>query len=531
MPTASRAGEISPDAAVTAAPVGGLFSRVSLLDVIVLAAALSVALVLRVHNLARDGMWLDEIWGATFVQLNLKDLLVAVARLDVHPPLYYMQLGLWSRLFGPGDVPLLLNSVFWSIATLVLLYAAAREILGVACARLSVLLAAVAAGDIFFAREARMYSLMAFLAVLGWHAAYRFARRPGAGSAWWLVVVAALLAATQAASLVAVSSVALLAFLSLDRRDRWRRVSLATYAGIALVTLPWMVNSAFRGVSHIDPLTAGDVATTIGGWLFGYAQPGFEPPYLLGVGIVAIAVLAAMAKGGRLRLAVFSFVVWPVIVVAAISLAGRELWIERLFNFCVPFAAVAVGAALHRLATLGSGSWRTAARTAAVAAFAVLFLSMAGAGWEQGLGGWRTQFRAVAAFLDAHARPGDVIYVPEQPIFWGIARYVVGPAWGNPLQVSDPVRPATSRAWDGIYRRLGHAWLERLDLVPRTRVVDHAGVRLVIGYTPAQEVETASRLWVVSSPRLAEVELALCQGEAASPTLFRGLVVRLYDCR
>jgi hypothetical protein len=41
----------------------------------------------RLRDLTAAGLWMDELWGASFVHLGLQDLLVAVARMDVHPPL------------------------------------------------------------------------------------------------------------------------------------------------------------------------------------------------------------------------------------------------------------------------------------------------------------------------------------------------------------------------------------------------------------------------------------------------------------
>ena len=61
------------------------------LEYTLLGLALGIAVLLRLHDLTRSGLWMDELWAATYSQLGLKDLLVAVVRLDVHPPFYYMR--------------------------------------------------------------------------------------------------------------------------------------------------------------------------------------------------------------------------------------------------------------------------------------------------------------------------------------------------------------------------------------------------------------------------------------------------------
>ena len=51
---------------------------------------------LRIVALGREGLWMDEIYSATFAAMPFVDMLVAVLRFDVHPPLYYLQLGIWG---------------------------------------------------------------------------------------------------------------------------------------------------------------------------------------------------------------------------------------------------------------------------------------------------------------------------------------------------------------------------------------------------------------------------------------------------
>ena len=53
---------------------------------------------LRLHALGREGFWQDEVYSASFAQLSILGTALAVFLLDVHPPLYYLQLNLWGRL-------------------------------------------------------------------------------------------------------------------------------------------------------------------------------------------------------------------------------------------------------------------------------------------------------------------------------------------------------------------------------------------------------------------------------------------------
>src|SRR4051812_39175775 len=75
-----------PDVAQSEAPTSGL----------VLVALLAGALAIRAAFIWDDRLWLDEVWSATFAVQSLPDVIIATLRFDAHPPLYYLQLWLWS---------------------------------------------------------------------------------------------------------------------------------------------------------------------------------------------------------------------------------------------------------------------------------------------------------------------------------------------------------------------------------------------------------------------------------------------------
>ena len=96
------------------------------------------------------GFWFDDIYAATFANLSLWETVTSVLRFDVHPPLYYLQVNLWSRVFGHSDVALQLNSVLWNCAALVAVFIGSFRRFGAATAVAAVGLAAVKRSDLFF---------------------------------------------------------------------------------------------------------------------------------------------------------------------------------------------------------------------------------------------------------------------------------------------------------------------------------------------------------------------------------------------
>ncbi|MBI1381402.1 MAG: hypothetical protein GC161_09980 [Planctomycetaceae bacterium] len=493
------------------------------LELCLLALVLIVAALLRLENLTLEGLWLDELMAATFVPLGAKDLAVAVARFDVHPPAYNIQLNLWARLFGSSDSALLANSVFWGVATVFSVWALVRRLVGPAFALPAAALTAVAASQVYYSQELRQYAMLSGLTVAAWGVADRFAREPDWRQASKLVLLVAVLAATHAASFVPVSCVGVYIVLTVGPRRSLQWRFLRVFALMVLSLLPWLANSMIRGVAHVSPLDLDVIGTTLAGWLFGYYPRVAPAAVAAGACIVALAVALAV-QARATRVVALAFLVWPMALVAVVSLLVRPLWIPRLMEFCAPFAALAVAAALVR-------AWQStrlpiaAARIGVGLAAGLLVASMGAAALTQADPGRKMGYREAAAFVRERAGPDAIVYVPEHTTYWGIARYYAGPNWGSPLAIGDPVRPARSTAWDPIYARLGTERLRWLNLIPEARELRVDRQRLVIGWTPADVVESADTLWLVGSPKLPLADLSLGSLAVASVHPFAGVLV------
>ncbi|MFH1453806.1 MAG: glycosyltransferase family 39 protein [Armatimonadota bacterium] len=86
-----------------------------------------LALFLRLYNLGAPSIWVDEafcVWAAKF---DLPSLLRYVSA-DAHPPLYFILLHFWIKLFGAGEFAVRLLSVTFGMGTLVLIYSLCNEV-------------------------------------------------------------------------------------------------------------------------------------------------------------------------------------------------------------------------------------------------------------------------------------------------------------------------------------------------------------------------------------------------------------------
>lgn len=161
----------------------------------------------------------------------------AVLLSDTSPPLYYLLLNLWARVFGTGDAALRLFSVWWAVLALPLLWLVGREVGGPRAAWTACALFAMAPTAFYYSVEGRMYSLLWCLVLgLAW-ATLRLGDGARARSAaLWVAVGAAGLLTHY---FFAFAWVAAVTWLWLTVGSPLRRNVLGLGALTLLLVLPW----------------------------------------------------------------------------------------------------------------------------------------------------------------------------------------------------------------------------------------------------------------------------------------------------
>jgi hypothetical protein len=515
IPRAWQARELTPIAAIIALPV------------------LALGLWLRVIALGRGGFWLDEIYSASFANLSALGTVIAVFLYDPHPPLYYLQLNLWGRL-GHGDLWLLLNSVSWSVATLLAVFLGTTRRFGALCGVVAMSFCAVMGSEIFFADELRMYAMYGCLSVLSWIAACRLRTDYRFRTAIPLVVILAFMGAIHSASILGASA-ALLYALPEASGQQFRR-HLPTWVGIAALVactyLPWMVNASFRHVAHTAAPTLQSASHTISGWIIGYGDapwPAWARPATTVV--VAAILIAITLKLPTLRRLVVCFIAWPLFFAAVLSFTVQPIWLDRTFAFCAPFVAVVYGVAMGGLLSqLGSEK----SRTALYSAIGLVAAATAGGAWlayVQVTTPYKPDhYRELARYLTQRVKPGEVIYAPDPATFWGVSRYLMGPDWGTIFQVQDPAELSQLKKWQRLYAMLGPTKAARLGLLPAGRRLDSFRVPMFIGSSPLPGLAGVTAVWLLVSDDMPMDDLRSCGGQLPAPVAFGRLLAYRVEC-
>ncbi|MGD2205713.1 MAG: glycosyltransferase family 39 protein [Anaerolineae bacterium] len=162
-----------------------------------------LALGLRLARLTFQPLWWDEGWSLYFAATDLGAMLNLTA-VDIHPPFYYLLLQLWTQVFGPGPLSVRLLSALVGTATVPLLYATGKRLLGEKAGLLAAFLLAISPFHIYYSQEVRMYGLVTLLGLAAFYFALRCESGPsGAPRSNWGIgrsgnLVGYVLAATAA---------------------------------------------------------------------------------------------------------------------------------------------------------------------------------------------------------------------------------------------------------------------------------------------------------------------------------------------
>lgn len=261
-----------------------LRSRIS--SSLVAVAILTVlAAVLRFAGIGHQGFWFDEGNTVLLVHYPLGKMFGLLPQSESTPPLYYAVVWVWARVFGFGEAGMRSLSAVAGVATVPVAYAASRKLIA---ERVGVLVAALTAFNpllIWYAQEARSYSLLVLLAAASLLAfAYALERPTGRRLAAWAVASALALATHYYAVLVIVPEAAWLLLPGYRRRPVGLGVAAVAACGLALLPLALSQN----GTGNDDWIAAAPLGPRL---------RQLVPQFVLGTGSPAYHVLEPLAAG------------------------------------------------------------------------------------------------------------------------------------------------------------------------------------------------------------------------------------------
>jgi 4-amino-4-deoxy-L-arabinose transferase-like glycosyltransferase len=427
---------------------------------------------LRLLWIDAKSLWYDEAASLYFAGQPLPDLVRLTIVRDTPPPLYYLTLHGWMRLFGDGVAAVRGLSALAGVLCLPLLYLLARALTDRATALAATALLAVSPFHIWYAQETRMYALLTLTGLASTLALVRLIQQPGWGR--WFIYVAATGAMLWVHYLALFTLVAqALVLLALTWRGQpaagARRWLWTAAPAAALTLLPWMpafaIQSQTYGRFWIPLASPEDLERAL--WEFSayhapyWRLPG-DRPGLVALGFLALAIAGGVLLRRHGRLAWLLPVTLALVPLALAYLVGsvRPLFLSRTLILVTPFYLLLIAAGLveltrlgwRRMAAGGSGGQPGGAR-ALVARGWLVALAGLGLLWVVG---WTTlslhhlyrnapkePWNEAARLVAEQAGPDDLLVFHSAPSQWPFTYYFARlghalPMRGVPRDVDQP---------------------------------------------------------------------------------------------
>jgi hypothetical protein len=381
-----------------------------------------LAFTLRCAHLGHQSFWYDEGQSYYFAHQDSLGAMLDVISDSDHPPLYFILLYLWMSVTGRSEFALRFTALFWSVLLVPLVYLLGRRAFGPKEGMLAALLMAISPFHVWYAQEARMYTLATFLGLLSSYLLLLTLQR-GRRSLWLAYTLAAL-----AAPYAHLYACFVLLFQSLFTIVwAWRsrpkvpflRAWLLSQVAIGLGFLPWVgivlreyaSNATYwPGILDLKRFLLDTVIAFSTGLTLPLDRAGWTATaFLLALG-VGCASLAFQRSEPRSRRQGFSLVLLYLMVptLAALVVSYRHpKYAPRYLLLVTP--------AYDLLAARGLATLRAHHRWAglAVILFTVIFV-----GTVQSLYNnyfveeyARDDFRAVLGYIEANAQEDDAVII------------------------------------------------------------------------------------------------------------------------
>jgi mannosyltransferase len=124
-----------------------------------------VALGLRLYRINWESAWLDENFTLRLVYGPFDQMMHYVIRDAVHPPLHYVLMWGWVRLFGFDQIQTRLFSAIVGVLCVPLMFLVGRRLFNPRTALIAAALLVVSQCAVYYSQEGRMYSLSLMLAL------------------------------------------------------------------------------------------------------------------------------------------------------------------------------------------------------------------------------------------------------------------------------------------------------------------------------------------------------------------------------
>ncbi len=412
---------------------------------------IGLAFAVRAQNLTYHSLWFDEAMSIHWARSEVTRIIYVSMNLveDRLPPLYYLLLHGWRRVFGDSEMAFRFPSVLFGVLLVAVMYRLVGSLFGRRVALMSSALAALNPFLVWYSQEARMYALAAFIATCATWCFASALRAPGEQRtsvlrwvAYAACVVIGLYTHLYTALIVPAHGIYLL----------WTRPRFSQ-------VWPYFLGSLFMAALLVSPLVSAAVRVS------GEAGPGnplegvaerlwallrafvvWKAPLTRPEADVITAAMGVLAFVGLIligaspfgrpkrsevilpapRLLVVLLLLTPLVAASLLLLRNRLAFFgERYFIIIVPWLLVLVALGATRLASLVRSLPAVRQRLVQGCCIALpLVLSLVPLPGQWNPQARKEGWREAAAYLATHSRPEEAILIHPDWVRYPLQYYL-----------------------------------------------------------------------------------------------------------
>lgn len=291
--------------------------------VLALVALSAAGAAIRFATLGEQSFSLDETFTVHLTRISFGAMLHQLPRSESTPPLHYLLVWGWSRVFGTSEAGLRSLSALFGTLTIPMLFALGRRAFSPRAGLIAAALATVSPILVWYSQEARSYALLVLLASVS---LYFFVRaleeRSSRMLVYWSVSASLSLLTHYFALFVIIPQAAWLLLRSTPRRPALLACGGPALVALALAPLAYAQRHPAGGwsVKWITPSEqslAGRIARIPRELLLGYKVPAGKPLAIL-LGALFIYALWSAVRNRDARARLMS---WTMISIALVGIA------------------------------------------------------------------------------------------------------------------------------------------------------------------------------------------------------------------
>jgi uncharacterized membrane protein len=293
-------------------------------------------------------LWGDEAWAATLAIKPYLKIISIVSR-DTSPPLYYLLLHTWMKIFGTSEVAIRSLSFLFFLGTILTVFLIGRLLWDRRTGLWAAVICFLNPFLFTYAFEGRMYSLLAFTSTLS---VYFFLKKHRLG----------FILATTAALYTHHFSIFVIFFEGLWQLiESWGKPigkllkSFLDFFIVGSLYLPWLYplyyqTSLVAGGFWLGKPTLSTLAETVRKYLIGSGQ---ETPRRVALGLLAITLLARnWLKDKKKSLFLLGWFFTPLILTYIVSQLMQSIFYDRYLLVAIPAGSLLLASGRRKISPL-----------------------------------------------------------------------------------------------------------------------------------------------------------------------------------